>query len=208
MSEKPPDTYLDPYREAVGDHGSDFHVTLWANRRTQLRRFEVFAEMLPLRGKRILDAGCSRGDLAAYLLEAGIEYGRYIGVDGLPEVIEYARQRGLPRSEFHAGDFLADRKLLARGKPQVVAISGSLNTMPLETAKKVLESAWDATREALIFNFLSDRAGERATPQTHPARRFDTMGLIDWALKHTWAVRFRQDYFHHGHDATILMEKV
>jgi hypothetical protein len=33
------------------------------------------------------------------------------------------------------------------------------------------------------------------------------MRLLDWALARTSQVAFRQDYFRHGHDATILMRK-
>ena len=38
MSTTTRDQYLDPYREAHDDHGSDFRVTLWANERSQRLR--------------------------------------------------------------------------------------------------------------------------------------------------------------------------
>ena len=64
------DAYLQPYRESAETHGTEFEVTLWANRRAQLLRFEVFAQMCDMSGKRVLDAGCSRGDLATFLTAA------------------------------------------------------------------------------------------------------------------------------------------
>ncbi len=202
------DHYLDPYKKSVRKHGSDFGVTLWANTDSQERRFEVLTQMCFLADKRILDAGCSRGDLAAYLAKRDIPFQSYVGVDALCDVIDFAAKRGLPRSQFRCGDFVADPSILAIGDPQIIFISGSLNTMTDDQAVAVLESAWAATSEALIFNFLSDRAAPQAPLQKDTARRLDTFKLLDWALAKTWAVALRHDYFNHGHDATILMRKI
>lgn len=199
--------YLTPYRRAQRTTGTDFDVTLWANPRSQQRRFAVMERMVMLAGRRILDAGCSRGDFAQYLIERNVAYARFIGIDGLAEVIDFARTRGLRDAEFHCGDFVSDPSLLRTGDPQVIAISGSLNTMQDDLAMQVLENAWQATQEVLIFNFLSDRAHAAAPPQQDPARRLNTMRLLDWALDRTWAVQLRHDYFRDGHDATIMMRK-
>lgn len=207
MSMAAPDAYLTPYREAHLKSGSDFDVTLWASVRSQQRRFQVMHDMTLFEGKRVLDAGCSRGDFAAFLLDHKVRYERFVGVDGLCEVIEYARTRNLLDAEFHCGDFVHQPDLLRTGNPQIVTISGTLNTMPDDVVDMLLENAWAAAGETFIFNFLSDRCGPGATPQGPPARRLDTMRLLDWALKKTWAVQLRHDYFQHGHDATILMRK-
>lgn len=199
--------YLKPYQHALAEHGSGFDVTLWASEHTQRRRFEVFVEMLDLAGKRVLDAGCSRADFAAYLVERGIEYQRYVGVDGICDVLDVARERRLPRCEYHCGDLVSEPKLLAAAAPQVTVVSGTLNTMKLGTAIKLLDLAWAGCGEALAFNFLSDRCDRRAPKQAYPARRLSAMKLLDWAFARTWDVRYRQDYFPLGHDATIVMKK-
>ncbi len=201
------DAYLEPYREAQRAHGHSFDVTLWGSPHTQRKRFEVFTEMVFLPGKRILDAGCSRGDFAAYLLERGVMYEHFVGVDGLPEVVAYANGRKLERADFHAGDFVRDTALLRLGDPQVVAISGTLNTMDVNTVLKLLDHAWDAAGQSLVFNFLSDTCGDTAPPQEYPAHRLPTLVLLDWAFDQAWDVRFRQDYMPGGHDATIAMTK-
>jgi SAM-dependent methyltransferase len=201
------DHYLQPYRRAHGRFGSDFPVTLWASLSSQQTRFAVMAHMVNFTGKRVLDAGCSRGDFARYLLDHDQPYAQFIGVDALGEVIDHARARPLPRSAFYCEDFVTHPETLAIGAPQVVAISGSLNTMAARTALSVLEAAWEAAGETLIFNFLSDRTGPRAQPQFRPAHRLPTLELLDWAMRKTWAVRFRQDYFDQGHDGTIRMDK-
>jgi len=202
-----PDPYLEPYREAQRTHGTGFDVTLWGSQRTQRARFEVFTEMVFLPGKRILDAGCSRGDFAAYLVERQIAYDQFVGIDGLPQGVDFANQRTLPRAEFHAGDFVQRAELLRLGDPQVVVISGTLNTMDMPTVVGLLDSAWAAAGQTLVFNFLSDTCGDQAPPQQYPAHRLPTMTLLDWGFKQTWDVRFRQDYLPGGHDATIAMFK-
>ncbi len=208
MTDSQPDHYLDPYRDAQGDFGNNFGVTLWANTKSQERRFKVFTQMSYLPGKRILDAGCSRGDMADFLLKQGVEYESYVGIDGLAEVIDYANQRDLPRAEFHAGDFVADTSLLAIGNPQVITFSGTLNTMDDDTAMKLLDAAWEACTETLMFNFLSSRTTRDQHEELGPARRLDPLKYLDWAIQRTGAVQLRQDYFKRGHDATIKMCKV
>lgn len=202
-----PDHYLSPYQQAHVDHGSEFRVTLWANERSQRLRFKVMTEMVFMLGKRVLDAGCSRGDFAAYLLEKDVAYESFVGIDAVEPVITFAQSRGLARSQFVAGDFVRDASFFAIDSPQVLAISGSLNTMDDEMVFGLLDNAWRATGETLVFNFLSDRASDEAPRQTHPARRLPTMALLDWALSRTPNVRMRQDYFRYGHDATIVMRK-
>ncbi|MEM9751906.1 MAG: methyltransferase domain-containing protein [Planctomycetota bacterium] len=201
------DSYLQPYRDAQDEHGSAFDVTMWARPETQTRRFAVFAEMLELNHKRVLDAGCSRGDLAEWLLDKGHPYTHYHGVDGLPDVIAFARTRGLERASFAAGDFVNQPELLAETKPDITLISGTLNTMDDATALQVLDAAWTGCTEALAFNFLSDTSGPNAVPQQYPARRLPTRKLLDWALNQTPYVKMRQDYFPEGHDATIVMRR-
>jgi SAM-dependent methyltransferase len=228
------DDYLTPYRQAVAQRGAGFEATLWHNRDGQRLRFAVMADLLDglgdtpmgptdeagdgatdawpahrfgLAGRRVLDAGCGPGDFSAWLAERGVAVAGFVGVDGVPEVIEHAAARGLPRSRFVAGDFVSDASLLATGEPAIVTFSGTLNTMPDAVAMGLLEAAWHAAGEALAFNFLSDRCEPGRAGAAPPARRLPTDRLLDWALTQTPLVRFRQDYFPGGHDATIAMRK-
>lgn len=201
------DHYLEPYRAAQLDHGSDKGVTLWANERTQHLRFQVMTEMVSLADKRVLDVGCSRGDFAVYLQDQGHPYEQYVGLDGLPEVIDFARSRAIPDARFEVCDVVADPSRLVLDAPEVITFSGTLNTMPDEMVFTLLGHAWDAALEALIFNYLSDTAGQDAPQQTNPARRLPTLKLLDWAMQQTPNVAMRQDYFPHGHDATVVMLK-
>jgi len=201
------DPYLQPYREHIDRHGISFEATLWASRQSQRIRFKTFTEMFDFSRQNVLDAGCSRGDFAEYLSDHKIDFKHYIGIDGLEEMIDYAKAQAIPHCEFHHGDFITHEAILSTGSPDVICISGTLNTMTDAQMMKLLEASWRAAGKSLLFNFLSDRCGTSAPPQLPPARRMDTLRLIDWALTRTHNVTFRQDYFEGGHDATILMRK-
>ncbi len=201
------DDYLEPYRQAVDLFGATFDATLWNSPEAQRLRFDVFIGMCDLAGRSIVDAGCGLADFASRLVERGVKYERYIGVDGVPQVLRKAMERGLERAEFVEGDFISDHSLFARHRPDVVLFSGSLNTIPQKQARQAVGRAWEAATVGVLFNFLSDRCGPRwAEKDTGVSTRFDTLDWLDWALRTTPNVRFRQDYLQ-GHDATIALLK-
>jgi len=199
--------YLDPYKEAVKKHGPSFESTLWHSREKQRGRFEVMAGMVPLTGRTIVDAGAGIGDFARYLHEEGIEYGRFVGLEGVPAMVEKGNRLDLPEFAMIESDFSSETDAFRAHTPDVIVFSGSLNTFGQDDAIKVLERAWDAAREAVLFNFLSARNHMKNAPDPSPARRFDPLRMIDWALTKTPSVMFRQDYFN-GHDATVGMVSV
>lgn len=203
----PPSQYLDPYREALDRFGTTFDATLWRSRQTQTVRFGVLIEMVDLNGLRLLDAGCALGDLAVYLEQHDIHPSRFIGIDGLPEIIDKANARGIANAEFHAVDFVADSSVWATHDADVIFFSGSLNTFAEDQARDVIDAAYSAANTGLVFNFLSDRCDRSLlATDTGPASRFNTLAWLDWAFTKTPIVRFRQDYLR-GHDATIGMFK-
>ena len=201
------DAYLDPYREAARAHGDAFGVTLWASRGSQLRRFAHFTRVLDFTSRRVLDLGCSRGDLAGYLIEHHHQYDAYLGVDALGSILDAARDRGLPRATFLHADPLRDPGVLRDADADVIVLSGTLNTMDWPIARRLLADAWAATQDVLLFNFLPDTASAEAPPQSYPARRLPTLDVLQWAFSQTWHVQYSQDYFQDGHDGTVLMHK-
>jgi len=205
MPERPGEKFLKPYREAVQQFGPTFESTLWTSREAQQLRFDVMIDLAGLDECVVLDAGCGTGDFAEHLIRRPVQFARYIGIDAVSELIEAAKQRGLPRCEFMLGDLIHDQSPLHQIEPDFVCISGTLNTMDEETARNLVSHAFDTAHQGVAFNFLSNRADERwAARDIGPARRFDTINWIDWALSRTSRVSFTQDYLD-GHDATILM---
>jgi hypothetical protein len=207
--------HLRPYTEAVEQLGATFEATLWASKSHQRTRFEVLMGMCPFEGLSVLDAGCARGDLGVFLVEHSSGVGKYIGVEGVPELVQAAKEHAPAGSFVGLGDFVSDPGSMSRvareageqdGRADVLVFSGSLNTLRTDAALEVLARAWPMSRKALAFNFLSDRcAPELRARETGPAHRFDTRRVLDWAMSNTPAVLFRQDYFAGGHDATVVM---
>lgn len=200
-----PSEYLAPYEKAAAQHGASFEATLWANEDYQQRRFEVFAELFDFEGAAIVDAGAGKGDFAAFLNARGIRWKRYVGLEAVAAMAQAGRGLNLPDAQFIEADFVRDAAAFARVEPDVIVFSGSLNTMPQRLALRVLERAWRAAESALLFNFLSDRGPQGGAAAT-PAKRFDTLRMLDWALKRTPSVVLRHEYLA-GHDATIGMWK-
>jgi SAM-dependent methyltransferase len=198
-------SHLQPYREAVDQHGAGFKATLWGSEETQVLRFDVMIDLVDFTDCTVLDAGCGRGDFARRLLERDINVAQFVGVDAMGAMIDAARELDLPRCRFEAGDFTTDEAMLALGDPDYICFSGSLNTMDDALARSVIGRSFEIAAQGVVFNFLSDRPHARwAGRDLAPARRFNTLAWLDWALGRTSRVAFTQRYLD-GHDATIVM---
>lgn len=203
--------YLKPYAAAAKLHGGRFEATLWRSEAMQRRRFEVLAEISSLAARsklrpiRLLDAGCGRGDLARHLAEAGIEIGDGIGIEAMPALQRAAARAATSRWRYLAGDFLADRECFRRHSPDLVFFSGSLNTFTPSSLRRAVGRAFEAASVGVAFNVLS-KSGARRGETTSPARRFDTLRLLEWAMGLTPIVSLRQDYLG-SHDATLWLCK-
>ncbi|HEX3553854.1 MAG TPA: class I SAM-dependent methyltransferase [Thermoanaerobaculia bacterium] len=151
---KPVPLYLSPYVDARRQGAKGLHALLWPDGEAQRIRFEAIARSCPLAGLRILDAGCGRADLLAYLLERGIVPAHYTGLELLPETIRTARRRKYKHCKIIAGDFVQQPEKLQVGA-DVVIFCGSLNTLPHAQFYQTLGAAWVAAGQWLAFNFLS-----------------------------------------------------
>jgi SAM-dependent methyltransferase len=150
--------YIYPYHEARELGAKGFDALLWASREGQQARFAAIARSFPLAGKRILDVGCGRADLMGFLLERGIVPAHYMGMDAIPATLRAARRRKYPRCEIlPAADFVQEPEKLKVGA-DVVIFSGSLNTLTRPKFYRALRSAWEATGQCLIFNFLNSQS--------------------------------------------------
>lgn len=209
--------YLRPYREAVRDFGTGFESLLWNSEEMQRLRFEAVVDTLDLRERAIADMGCGRADLLAFLVDRGISYGRYVGIEAIDELRAFSEQRaqkqGWKHASFVQGDFVDDQSLCGRLVRQYAIdtfiFSGSLNTLSESQAKRALHTAWSSlehvTGGVLAFNFLSDRHRSRGRA-SGPARRFDTLGMIRWAFERTPVVAVRHDVLG-DHDCLIVMRR-
>ncbi len=215
-----PDTpgYLEPYQHAVREHGATWGAQLWKSPEAQRARFAVACDLAGIGpttpARTIADVGCGRADLAAYLAEHGLPRGAYIGVEGVPELAQAARDRaseaGWSDCTILAADFVAHAELPARlvngHGVNAIVISGALNTLEQDAALDTLRRFWDAIagRGVLVFNYLPTKRDPLPPAPGDPARRFDTEAVLAWAMSLTGSVRYRRDYLG-DHDATVAM---
>ena len=71
----------------------------WYIEKVELKTFEKFG--LELRGADILEVGCGNGYAASLITARGVN--RYTGLDIMPEQLEIARKRNLPKACFVLG---------------------------------------------------------------------------------------------------------
>ncbi len=208
--------YLDPYLRAAREFGPGFEALLWRSPKAQRARFRAIARMARTEGRVLADIGCGNADLLFDLHDQQRAPARYIGIDGVPQMVEHARDlaraRGIESGVFLLHDFVAEqdlpRHLVEDAGVRTVVFSGSLNTLPMRDAQRVLGGFWGALAAvrgaALVFNFLSDRHDRERSPASPPAVRYDPVPMLEWALERTPLVTMRHDYLA-GHDATICM---
>jgi SAM-dependent methyltransferase len=200
----PAPEYLQPYRDAVDEHGGTFEATLWRKRDGQRRRFDAMCRLVDFTSCSVLDIGCGIGDFASFLLERGVAYGSYRGIDAMGPMIDSARERNLPRTSYVMGDVVADAALITGG--DWISFSGTLNAMGQDRAMTIIRRAWEAASIGVVFNFLSNRPAPPSDEDLSPASRFDTLELLTMAFDFGGRVGFLQDYLG-CHDATIAISK-
>lgn len=208
--------YLDPYLRAAEEFGPGFEALLWRSPTAQKARFRAIAQMTRTKGRVLADIGCGNADLLFDLHERDRAPSKYLGIDGVPQMIEHARDlassKGIDSGVFLLHDFVAEHELPTQLVRDVgvrtIVFSGSLNTLAMRDAQAVLDRFWRALAEvpdaALVFNFLSDRHDRERTPASPPAVRYDPVPVLEWALERTPLVTMRHDYLA-GHDATVCM---
>ena len=105
----------------------------------------------------MLDAGCGRADLMGYLVEKSIRPTEYIGLEAVEALARQAESRSYSRARIIRGDFVREPLRLFVGA-DVIVFSGSLNTLPPDAFYSTLRHAFEAAKEAVVFNFLCSPA--------------------------------------------------
>lgn len=155
-------TILHYHRHRIAEFGAGTRALGWRGEESQRRRFDVIAAAAGFHGATVLDVGCGRGDLKAYLDER-FQGVRYLGVDQMPEFIEEARQRfaQCPRTALYCADFSTAQLPVS----DVVVASGALGYRCAEPDFHfhMIRRMWAACAGVLVFNCL-DAASFAAHP--------------------------------------------
>src|SRR5207244_3330176 len=88
-----PQSYLEPYRKAASLHGEQFGSLLWASPRTQAARFDAICRLAQMRGKKVLDVGCGRGDLMDFMISREMAPAEYVGIEAVDELVGAAMRK-------------------------------------------------------------------------------------------------------------------
>ena len=193
-------SYLEPYVLAAQKHGGSFRSLLWASPQTQAVRFAALTSLADFRNKTILDVGCGRADLLDYLVDRGIEVDHYLGLEAVDILADAAEAKHHPRCTILRCDFVRDPACMAVGA-DIIVFSGSLNTLDKNVFPVVLQAAYAAAEEQLVFNFLNSPILAHAVYLTwHPVRE-----VLLWARTLSPDVKYLENYL--PGDATVRIRK-
>lgn len=156
-------TVLDFHRHRIGVFGAGSVESLgWRDAASQHRRFSVIAGACDLDGASVLDIGCGRGDLRAFLDASAHDF-TYLGLEHVPAFVAEARIRyaGDPRTTFVQCDFSA---VTLPSADHVVASGALAYRCPdPDFHLTMIRRMFDAARSTVVFNLL-----DAATFPEHP----------------------------------------
>lgn len=146
-------TILHYHRHRIAAFGAGTRALGWRGEPSQHKRFEVIAAAADFTGATVLDVGCGRADLKAYLDER-FDGVRYLGVDQMPEFIAAARDRHAhcPRTALYCADFSTAQLPVS----DVVVASGALGYRCAEPDFHfhMIRRMWAVCAGVLVFNCL------------------------------------------------------
>ena len=109
------------YAPRIQPGRESYDILDWADRPSQLARFEVLAQCVELDGRSLLDVGCGLGDLYEYLVHLD-RHVDYTGVDIVGAMVEEARRRHGEPARFLWGDVFSDTPALLDGRGRIAEI--------------------------------------------------------------------------------------
>ncbi|MFC1749753.1 class I SAM-dependent methyltransferase [Pseudomonadota bacterium] len=147
-------TIIHYHRHRIKEFGDKTVKSLgWKGDISQSKRFEVISQLADLNESSIMDLGCGRGDLRAFLGEQFKDFA-YIGIDQMPEFITEANSLygALPDTFFYQTDFTTVEL------PQVeyVIASGALGYRCSKPNfyNEMIARMYSSAKRALAFNML------------------------------------------------------
>lgn len=185
------------YAELSQRYGHDPRASDYGSAASQRTKFGVLAEVMPLAGRSVLDAGCGYADFGAFLRSRWGDV-RYEGVDLCPEVIA-AAQRIHPGFSLRVMDVLTGDP----GGPFDVVFANGLFYLLRDHAelhmRRLIRRLWTLSGTALAFNSLSTWAPRRESDEFQA----DPLETLDYCRTLTPHVTLRHDYMEH--DFTIYL---
>lgn len=141
--------------------GDDMMVLEYSGVEAQERLFARAITLLLPQGE-ILDLGCGLGHLISFLDEQGLAYTDYHGIDVSPRMVTEATRRHAERANvsFEVRDLLMDPLPHASfDTGYILSVLGyPIGDNPMESMMRIIENAFAACRNGIVFSHLvSDR---------------------------------------------------
>lgn len=185
------------YDDLVQQYGHTPRACDYGRSESQLRKFKVLSEAMPLTGKRVLDVGCGFADFADFLRDKYKDL-VYEGVDIAPAMIQAGR-RLHPDLTLRMMNIMEDDP---GGPYDLVTANGIfylLGDNAEEAMRALIQRMYELSSYAVAFNSLSAWA-DRKEPGEFYA---DPLAMVKFCRTLARWVVLRHDYM--PHDFTIYM---
>jgi len=146
------------YTKNFSFHGDTPAALRWTPE-GQAKRYKMMLRATDLRGKKILDYGCGKGDFYGFLKDMGIRVD-YTGFDITPSLIEFARGK-YPECRFNVFD-IEDSPLMEEF--DCVFLCGVFNNLiedAEDSLREIIKRLFAITKEVLVFDVLTGIGGGR-----------------------------------------------
>ena len=199
MNDEPYSGIAEYFDAKVDTHGHSRESCGWGSEESQIKRFQVLCDVMPLHGKSILDIGCGPGYFADFL-DANDIRARYTGYDISTAMVEVACKRR-PELDIRYGNVLT---VFPRPCADVVIASGALFLLGEEPQKWfecLVRGFFECAEKALAFNCLSAWGNSFEQGEFYP----DPLAALEFCRTLSPWVALRHDY--HPQDFTIYLYK-
>lgn len=183
------------YSDRLKKLGRDPRTLGWDTADHQRQRFAAALRLTPCAGKELIDIGCGFGDLLTFLDGRRERPRTYTGLDINSELLGVAAQLH-PSARFECRNILTDP--LPSQSADIVTVFGVLNwRLPvgdnLQHARAVIGGAWEAAREAVVVDMLSEEA-DVAYPREDFVFYYRPVDMLAFALTLTPYVALLHEY--------------
>ena len=148
----------------------------WSSKQTQKKRFEVLCNILK-KTDSVIDIGCGLGDMLEFLRNEKNFTGRYLGLDFVPDFINYANAKfqNDTKAEFSIFDINNDT---LPNNFDTIMMSGVFNNLMDDNWKFItntLQKIFQATNRVVSINALSTYVDyqDSGLYYTNPIELFD-----------------------------------
>lgn len=188
------------YQSLLGKYGENYRALDWGSRESQVKRFEVLADVGMTAGDHVLDVGCGLADFHEWLNvnKPGIKYS---GIDFTPEMAQKAQDR-FPDIEIK-NKSVSDLDV-ASEKYQYLVASGIFflrRENPRDYMENTIFRMFSLSEKGIAFNSLSYWAENKVDDEFYAV----PTDVLNYCRKLTPFVTLRHDY--HPGDFTVYMYK-